>query len=112
MNRLRLALAVLPSLLAIWLFLGIERVPDEHDTKYRLFIKARPTPRLFFRNPVTCGVCDVHPYESLTGEQKEEFATFCSFRFGLDRSNECFAIFAEQQRSADEVVRAKAPAGK
>ena len=101
-----------PLLLLIWLFLGIEVIPDEHDTKYEFFTKQHPTFRLRYRNPVTCGVCDTRPFELLTADEKAAFSSFCRYRFGLDKPNECYAIFAEQQKSADRLLRGSdAPAG-
>jgi len=92
---------LLPLLVLTWLFLGVERIPDEHEDRYDLFLKQRPTLRLIFHNPVTCGVCDTKPYQRLTASEKTEFAIFCRYRFGLDGNNECYAIFSEQQRAAD-----------
>lgn len=104
MKRVAVGVPALIFLLAAWLFVGIERIPDEHNVKHEVFMKQRPTFQLVFRNPVTCGVCDSHPYELLTAAEKTEFGTFCWYRFGLDHSNECYAIFAEQQRASTAAI--------
>lgn len=104
-TQLAVALGALgPALLLTWLFLGVEEIPDEHDIKFEFFAKQHPTFRLKFRNPVTCGVCDTRPYEHLTADDRAQFLAFCRHRFGLDNVNECYAIFVEHQRSADQLL--------
>lgn len=98
-------LGLIPVVGALWLFLGVELIPDEHHMKYEFFAKQHPTFRLTFQNPVTCLVCDTKSYEELTPQQREEFVAFCRHRFGLDDPRDCHAIFAEQQRRADETNR-------
>jgi hypothetical protein len=98
----RVALVSVSLLLLVWLFVGIELVRDEHDMKYDVFAKQHPTLRMTFRNPVTCLVCDTKPYERLTPRERAEFGAFCRYRFGLEDPRDCYAIFAEQQRRADQ----------
>ncbi|NKX17341.1 hypothetical protein HGG75_26450 [Ochrobactrum pseudogrignonense] len=43
-----------------------------------VFIKQRPSPQIFFENPMVCGECDVEIYESLSLSRIEEIQTFAT----------------------------------
>lgn len=97
---LNLSIALLPLFGAALLLTGFETRHREHRTDYSFFIKQRPSPQIFFENPMVCGECDVEIYESLSLSRIEEIQTFCHQRFGLNNLRTCHAISAEKQRQA------------
>jgi len=101
---LRHAAVVLALLLTlpIWLFVGVEAVDYEHSTDYRLFLKQYPSWAIVYRNPVLCGECDLRRPENIGREANRRFETFCRVRFDLDPGL-CYAIYAMDQRRADEL---------
>mgnify|MGYP001463926565 CR=1 FL=1 len=42
---------------AVFLFVGVEEHPGEHESRYKLFMKQRPTLKTVHVNPVKCGLC-------------------------------------------------------
>jgi hypothetical protein len=100
-------LAIAPMLAVSWLFLGIEREADEHGSRFHFFIKQQPGLQVLFRNPVTCGECDLQPYESLSAPDQAEFSEFCKYRLGLDRPDQCYGIFKEQYDAEQALLRSR-----
>lgn len=96
-------------LMGAWMLTGIEVVGLEHSNKYVPFIKARPSLQLLYRNPVMCGECNFRSYTTLDVAERETFEAFCRARFGLDDPRLCNAVFAEEQRIAEQDVGSKRP---
>lgn len=101
-HQITSAIPIFFLLAVIGLFTGIEEIDNEHSTEYQFFAKQAPSFQIVFKNPVACGECDVRPLELLSGANKVEFADYCRFRFGLHDSRLCYAIFAEEQKAADQ----------
>lgn len=83
--------------IAFWLSIGFELTSFDHEPSYVPFVKRQPSSRMFFRNPVQCGECDVKKLEALDAQGLAEFSTFCKVKFGLTDTRACHDIFVEQQ---------------
>lgn len=87
---------------AAFLFVGVEEHPGEHESRYELFMKQRPTLKTVYVNPVKCGLCETPSFENLAPERHEPFAEFCRVRYDLTNIRICHAIFHERQRQIFE----------
>ncbi len=77
-----------------YFFIGIEVIEREDSKVYDPFIKAYPTTKFYFYNPVLCGTCDFHEYKMLNDAKMEkEFRKLCYYRYDLKDIVECEDIF-------------------
>ncbi|MFY3384166.1 hypothetical protein [Paracidovorax sp. MALMAid1276] len=67
--------------LGAWLFLGLDRYVGDHEvgSGWNLFIKAKPTFQLIFKNPAQYTL-DRDSFDSLDHARKIQFLEYCGIR--------------------------------
>jgi hypothetical protein len=101
MKYMKRVVLVLACALLLWTFVGVEAVDNEHSTAYTFFMKQHPSLTFVYRNPVTCGPCDLRRVQNIGPEANKRFEAFCRVRFDLDPGL-CYAIYATEERRIDE----------
>lgn len=79
------------AVVAVWLFIGIERLVGDHEigVSYQPFIKHRPDWRLLFSDPTQVDL-ETISFKKLTAAGQRSVIEYCEIRFGLINVEECY----------------------